>query len=209
MNNLHDTSHKRKSVYANMIVNGYTVRFQIDTGATTNPMPRKYIPEETIIVTDSTLTMWNGAESSPAGTAILNIKNPKSGSVHQLDIVVVDADLPPILGMEAVTDLDLVQINYDNFVFASVCAPRTFIDNYTSVFDGGLGRLPGTVTLSITKVVRPRVLPTRRIPVAMRSLYIKELDHLLDLGVIAKVDWPSDLVSQIAIVLKKSGELRI
>ena len=43
----------------------------------------------------------------------------------------------------------------------------------------------------------------------MRSLFQKELDRLLDLGVIAKVDGPSDWVSQIAIVIKKSGDLRI
>ena len=43
----------------------------------------------------------------------------------------------------------------------------------------------------------------------MRSLFQKELDRLLDLGVIAKVDGPSDSVSQIAIVIKKSGDLRI
>ena len=106
-----------------MIVNGYTVRFQIDTGATTNFIPRKYIPEETIIATGSTLTMWNGAKFSPAGTAILNIKNPKSGSVHQLEFVVVDADLLPILVMEAVTDLDSVKINYDNLILLLFVQP--------------------------------------------------------------------------------------
>ena len=94
-----------------MIVDGYTVRFQIDNGESTNLIPRKYIPDETIIANDSTLTMWNGAKFSPAGTAILNIKTPKSFSVHQLEFVVIDADLPPILAMEAVTDLDLVKIN--------------------------------------------------------------------------------------------------
>ena len=52
------------------------------------------------------------------------------------------ATLPPILEVEAVIDLELVKINYDNFVFASVCAHTTFIDNYISVFDDGLGRLP-------------------------------------------------------------------
>ena len=76
VNNLQDTSRKRKSVYANMIVNGYTVRFQIDTGATTNLIPRKYIPEETIIATDSTLTMWNGAKFSPAGHCYPEYQKP-------------------------------------------------------------------------------------------------------------------------------------
>ena len=123
--------------------------------------------------------------------------------------MVVDADLPPVLGMEVVTNLDIAKINYDNFVFASVCTLSTFMDNYTSVFDGGFGGLPGTVTLSINKEIRPRILPTRRIPVTMQSLLKKELNRLLDLGVIAKVDGPSDWVSQIAIVIKKSGDLRI
>ena len=74
--------------------------------------------------------------SSQQELLILNIKNLKSGSVYQLEFVVVEGDLPPFLGMEAVIDLDLVKINYDNFVFVSVCASCTFIDNLISVFDG-------------------------------------------------------------------------
>ena len=123
--------------------------------------------------------MWNGAKFPPAATALLNIKNFKSGSVHQLEFVIIDKDLPPISGMEAVTNLDVVKINYDNFVFASVCTPNTFIDNYISVFYGGLGRLPGTVTLSIYKEIRTHISRTRRIPVAVRSR-LKKLDWLLD-----------------------------
>ena len=138
-------------------------------------LPKKYIPEETAIATQ--INIQHICEmvlnSSPAGAAILNVRNPKSGSVHQLEFVVVDADLPPILGMEAVIDLDLVKTNYDNFVFASVVQLSTLIDKYISVFDGGLGRLPGTVTLSINKEIRPRILPTRRIPVTRAKSFQK------------------------------------
>ena len=99
----------------------------------------------------------------------------------------VDEDLQPILGMEAMIDLNVVKISYDNFISASVCASSTFIGNYISVYDGGLGRLSGTVTLSINKEIISRILPTR-IPVAMRSPFKKELDHFLYLVVIAKID---------------------
>ena len=59
VNNHHYTRQEQKSVCAGMIVKGYTVKFQRDTGATTNLVPRKYIPEEANIATNSTLTMWN------------------------------------------------------------------------------------------------------------------------------------------------------
>ena len=209
INNLHDRRKLRKSVYADMVVNGHTVKFQLDTGATANLIPKKYVPEEAILDTTSKLTMWNGATFIPAGTAILDVTNPKSGNVYKLNFIVVEEELMPILGVEAVTDLDLININFDNFVYASVCAPTVFFDKYPRVFDDGLGQLPGKVKLSLNQDVRPRVLPTRRVPLAIRERFKQELDRLLALGVIAKVDGPSDWVSQIAVVLKRNGDLRI
>ena len=209
VNNLHDKRRLRKSIYADMIINKHTVKFQLDTGATANIIPRKYVPEGAIVGTTSTLTMWNGATFIPVGTARLDVTNPKSGNVYSLDFIVVEEELMPILGVEAVTDLELIKVNFDNFVYATVCTPTVFFEKYPSVFDDGLGRLPGKVKLSLHEDVRPRVLPTRRIPVAIRERFKQELDRLLGLGVIAKVDGPSDWVSQIAVVLKKNGDLRI
>ena len=53
------------------------------------------------------------------------------------------------------------------------------------------------------------VLPTRKIPVAVRQKFKNELKRLEDLNVIAPVDEPTEWVSQIVVAMKKSGSLRI
>ena len=91
----------------------------------------------------------------------------------------------------------------------SSCSATILLGKYPSVFDDELGKLPGKVKLSLKPDVRPRALPARKIPLAVRTQFKEEIDRLLKKGVIAKVDEPSDWVSQIAVAIKKSGELRI
>ena len=49
----------------------------------------------------------------------------------------------------------------------------------------------------------------RRIPAALRSRLIEELNHLEAAGIIAKVEVPTDWVSSMVVLPKKSGKLRI
>ena len=83
-------------------------------------------------------------------------------------------------------------------------------EEFKSVFDAKtLGCLNGPVTLRTDEATRPLKCPPRRVPIAMQSKLLYELDGLIDLKVITPVMEPTEWCSQISGQTKKSGRLRI
>ena len=67
----------------------------------------------------------------------------------------------------------------------------------------------GTVNLKIDKDVRPKILTSHKIPLALQSKVKQELDNLLKRNVVSLVNEPTEWVSQMAVVKKSNGDLRI
>lgn len=82
-------------------------------------------------------------------------------------------------------------------------------DDFADVFDRDVGTFQGEVHLQTDDSEIPTVMPTRRIPIAVRPKLEEELSRLVKLGVIAAVEEPTPWVNQIVIAQKKSGDLRI
>ena len=207
VNNVH--MNRRKAVYAKMIIEDQEVRFQLDSGASVNIIPEKYVTKTPITREPIKLCMWNGAALSSSGHCYLSITNPKNGDVCQLDFQVINANFTPILGLDAIEKLRLVQFNYDQFINFIDDDAKDIFDKYSVVFDGRLGALPGCVHLHIRNDIKPRIQPARRIPFALDEKFRKELDKMVEMGVVTKVDEPTEWVSQVVVTTKKSGELRV
>ena len=67
----------------------------------------------------------------------------------------------------------------------------------------------GEATLRIDETVPPKILPCRKVPLAIRDDVKKELDRLVEKGVLVPVTEPTEWVSQMAVVHKRVGKLRI
>ena len=83
-----------------------------------------------------------------------------------------------------------------------------YISQYNDVFTGE-GKLEGQLHLEIDKNVQPVQLPTRRVPIALREPLKHELDRLSNIGVIQKVDTPTDWISALVVTTKKNGKVRL
>ena len=68
----------------------------------------------------------------------------------------------------------------------------------------GLGDLPGLVKLVTDDAQPPEIKPARRVAVALKPAVKKKLCELEKLDVLAKVEQPTDWVSQMAVSTKKS-----
>ncbi|MES9973437.1 MAG: reverse transcriptase domain-containing protein, partial [Candidatus Thiodiazotropha sp.] len=198
---------RQSAVFARLQVNGREIKFQLDSGASINIMPKRLATNMKIEATQGVLKMWNGARTKPLGKATASVSNPQDNRSKKVSFMIVDEDLPPILGLAAIQQFGFVTINHDRFVHACNLTDKLF-DSYPSVFNGGLGKFEGEAQLTLNDKV-PVALPARRVPFALREKLQAELKRLCGLGVLKKVDKPTDWVSQIAIVTKKSGELRI
>jgi hypothetical protein len=81
------------------------------------------------------------------------------------------------------------------------------IKDYGDVFKG-LGKLLKAHHIQLDPFVEPVVHPPRKVPAALREQVRAEVDRMVNLGVIAKQDEPTDWVSSI-VVVRKPGKLRI
>ena len=104
-----------------------------------------------------------------------------------------------------------ITINYESFehVHSLVTEHDQPFSAYPSTISDGLGDLPGLVKL-VTDDAQPlEIKPARRVVVALKPAVKKKLSDLEKLDVLAKVDEPTDWVSQMAVSTKRSGDLRI
>ena len=92
--------------------------------------------------------------------------------------------------------MGLLTINKENLI--------ADVTSYTSQ----LGNL-GEAKLHVNSNVTPRVLPCRNLPFALQEDIKNELDRQVEIRVLAPVEEPTEWVSQMAVVKKPDGSLRI
>ena len=90
----------------------------------------------------------------------------------------------------------LFTINKENFI-AEVTSDTSQLRNL------------GKAKLQINSNVTPRALPCRNFPFAFQGDVKNELDRQVEIGVLAPVEEPTEWVSQMAVVKKQDGSLRI
>jgi hypothetical protein len=67
----------------------------------------------------------------------------------------------------------------------------------------------GEIQLEIDSSIPPVQIPIRKPPIAIKPLFKAELDRLEKLGVLSKIDTPTDWVSSFVVFKKSSGSLRL
>ena len=180
---------------ATLEVNSLEVRFQLDTGSDVNTICQKYVRRDQVVKTNQKLTMWNRTKVEPIGEAMLGVFNPKTGRSHTLRFTVVPNTLSCLLGMETMKELDFVTLNEENYIAKVEIGTE-------------LGDL-GEVSLKVDASKTPRQLPCRKVPFALQERCKKELESLVDRGILAPETEPTDWVSQMALVEKANGKIRI
>ena len=133
--------HNPHAIYADMVVGGKAVKFQLDSGAACNVLPLSALPQGTSLQTSGkVLKTYNGATLATQGTAEVTLINPVTQQHHCVPFEVLRGHHMPLLGVKAAQDLDLLTVNNNNFKrIASVSAqpiPSTkhaILENYATV----------------------------------------------------------------------------
>ena len=203
-----------------MIVNESPVKFQIDCGASVNVIPLEFLSEigrQNLEQRNAVkLKMWNGATMLSVGDCRIKLTSSITGKKFRAPFVVVRESLTPLLSRKTAEQMGLLTINFDNFKrIDNVNSELNILSDFPKPFDGELGILPGgaesngTVRLVIDEDSNPSVRPARRISVALKSKVKDKLESMVKKRVLAKVDQPTDWVSQMATSTKKSGDIRV
>jgi hypothetical protein len=165
------------------------------------------------------ITAYGGHEVITYGTCKLKLYAKGQSSTETFHIV--KACDPVIIGYPTCKAMNLVTVHCslnmkhlpasDNAISGDNSndqAKELILKDYGDCFDG-IGCFQGSYHISLDPEVPPVVHPPRRIPEALREPLKKELSKLVDEGIIAKVDVPTDWVNSIVCATKPRGGLRL
>lgn len=109
---------------------------------------------------------------------------------------------PPLLGLPGCLALDLIR-RVD-----SLMSKDQILSLYVHVFEG-LGQFPTSHRIILKADAVPHVQPIRRIPHALHSRVKDKLESLEKLGIIRKVEKPTEWLNPLVIIEKKNSDLRL
>ncbi len=205
-----------------------------DTGSGGNTLPKrlfaKLYPQQLdsygnptgLLPTTTRLTAYNGGKVPCFGAINLRTEwKPRSGPPRYTNTLwyVVDSEGPALIGLPTCERLGIVTINCD-----ALQAPRTspaeptsitpiqstedLIRQYPDRFEG-LGRFPGQYTIHLKEGAEPKIHPPRKCPIAVKHKVKAELDKMVTMGVIVKMNEPTNWVNSLAYAQKPNGDIRI
>ena len=189
---------------ATIELNRENIQFKIDTGAQANILPERVYNQmkspSTLKNTNVKLTTYDGTKLNVIGVTSMKCKY-KDAEITSDFYVIPSTSQPALLGLKTSTDLNLIKL------VRSIDASESLLDEYSDVFEG-LGDL-GEHHIEVDPTVKPVVNPPRKVPFTLLPQLKKELERMESLGVIEKVDIPTDWVNSIVPVEKENGSIRI
>lgn len=200
-----------RKLFTKVELGGQMVKFQLDSGATCNAVSSELYQSvlgtslETSKATD--ITLYNGSVVRSLGSVTTMITNPKNGRAYSLQFQVMPQCSCPVLGAQAIQEMELMQLNFEN-ILAMTCEEEHLTEKYKDVFTG-TGSLEGTLHLDVDETIVPVKLPVRKPPLAIREKYQAELNRLQEAGILEPVDEPTDWVSAAVIATKSNGQMRV
>ncbi len=112
-----------KRIFAHMVLNETSVKFQLDSGATVNVLPlqlyRDIFDDPKLMhleKTQTTLLMFNKSKMNVLGKLKTMTINPKNKMKHVVEFLVVNQDYKPQLGFETIQKFELMTVNAENVI---------------------------------------------------------------------------------------------
>ena len=197
-----------------------TLRTFLDTGATVNVISLKEyqrLQRQRAAISpidgnnQASLRMYDRSIAKTLGSAEITIT--REGRHHRLRFQVIDQDVDVRLSAQTCLRLRLVRIAGDIECVNQLSDDHTrkletLTDEYRDIFKG-LGKLPSAVKLYIRPNAVPVQQPPRRMPVALVEPLIERLQEMEQAGIIERVDYPTDWVSNIVPVDREGKKLRV
>lgn len=209
--------------YLNMNLEGKNIQFQLDTGSEVTVISLKdkncYFPNKNIETCNVIFKNFDQSESKPLGI-IKNITVRCNNKTQHLNLFVSQNNSPRIIGRDWLYQLNLwppnilgtnvLSTNEMNMCNNNVSGLKQEIkDKFAEVFSPGWGNFRGeTISLKLKPDVKPRSLPVRRVPYALKDKVKHEINRLLINGRIQPVEhsqWGTPVVP----ILKPDGTVRL
>ena len=116
-----------------MIVSKIPVPFLIDPGASVNIPPKKFAQH--LHPGTTSLTSFGGSTLSCVGKTHEILKNAKTGQKFNVEFIVCEQDVQPVLGLRAAEQMKFLSLQDDNFeqVYSLSSHVSPFLSSMTSL----------------------------------------------------------------------------
>lgn len=193
-----EASGNNNAFHSRLPLNNTMIDFKIDTGADVTTIPHSYYTEEEyglLKKPDKILTHAGGTSLECTGRFTGKISY--HGKLINEEIYVLHGAKRPLLGRPAINAFRLVSTL--NVVHSDV---PTTLQQHPKLFNG-LGKIPGEYVIDLKPDAQPFAVATpRRVAIPLLPTVKQELQRMEDLGVISKVDKPTDWCAPMVVVPK-------
>lgn len=193
-----------------VVINGNPYKFEVDSGSAVTVIAEGFYKSKfksvPLSATNKQLMTYNGKKIVCIGTLYLPVCY--AGQKHGITLYVVRDGGPPLLGRDFISmfNLQLVPVNYCG---GSELSIRDLQRQYSKLFSDNLGTFNKyKIKLSLKSGVVPVYCKPRPVAFALRDKVNKEIDRLVDLGILEPVEY-SEYASPIVPILKKDGSVRL
>ena len=188
-------------------MNGMAIKFKLDTGADVtvigNSIYSRFFINTNLLRARKKL--FGPSKSKLHCLSILQARLRLNGKWCGADVYVVENLETPLLGRSACLALDTVAK-----VGTVTQSADDMKERFPNVFSG-LGCMDGEYETKLTPSHEPfnQTTTPRRVPIPLLPKVKNELDRIETMGVIEKVDAPTEWCSHIVVVPKHNGKVRI
>lgn len=184
--------------HVTMKVNDKRVTFKIDQCNVLSTEIFRKLGQQTLKKSRARLVAFGGHRLRPLGKCTILCEYKKKYIPVEFEVL---DQVSNVLGLQTITELNLVKrvevISNDPLA------------EYAETFTG-LGCITGvTHQIKIDPTHKPVVHPPRKVPVTIKLKVKTELERMEQLGVIEKVQEPTEWVNSMVTVIKPNGKLRI
>ncbi|CAB3233190.1 unnamed protein product [Arctia plantaginis] len=205
--------------YLEIKVNGQDISFQLDTGSDVTVMSIKdksmFLREFQLKKSNILFKNFDQSISRPLGV-ITDVPIRFKEINKNLNIFIVPDNVPRVIGRDWLHEFKLWPPNIQNSLDIGIYMIQTVADaqqhlktQFAEVFSPGWGNFKGDViSLKLQQDAKPKCLPVRRIPFALREKVNNEIIRLIENGRITPVEqneWGTPIVP----ILKPDGSVRL
>ena len=201
-----------KPYFVELYLNKRPFHMQIDTGSSitliSEAMYQKSLRDVQLQTSTVKLHTYTGEEVPVLGNIVVDVNYKQQ--THKLALTVVKGDGPSLLGRDwlEVVNLDWREVNHLSSGSQSTKL-QGMLEKYSDVFESKLGEFKGVdVQITVKPDASPQFCKARSVPFVLKEKLDKELDRLLDSGVLEPVKF-SKWASPIVPIVKQDGTIRI
>ena len=146
---------------------------------------------------------------SEVGKAMLKCEVPSTKEIKQLTFFIIKEPYNAILGQDACEDLHMIKrIGVEELSEPKTLTSEAMLEEFKDVFTG-VGQFKKEYNIEVDIDVPGVIQPPRRFPYTRLEKLKTTLEKMENQEIVASVDKPTDWVSNLTVVEKKNGTLRV